>query len=354
MFSTLFGFCLLGAGAQAAPWAEVDAIWAPDAAGEWRRVERSGSAVLVGETTTEVLSVGLDLKEGARIRTTQARVRIRLGKKGQMVVRPASDVELTQGGVRQAVGEVFYSVEGAFRVQYRGVEAAVEGTQFTVGPDTGGEGVTVAVGEGRVRVAALGESVVVGAGSLSEVLPGGAPVPAFSMDAGAQSSFRSLRKQLGLPSSSLAILSTQSIGALNGGWNTGLRVQGRMRLNPGLRLVVESGLASDLSYFSLHEAVGVERVLGPVSVGLHGDLRLGEAGDCETEVGSSAQVGDAGPLRETKGCEGEVGLGAQVGVSGSLRYRLALPNRLGIETQLRIVYDSKLSGELGLGVSFGF
>jgi len=331
MFSTLFGFCLLGAGAQAAPWAEVDAIWAPDAAGEWHRVDRSGAAVLVGETATEVLRVGLDLKEGARIRTTQARVRIRLGKKGQMVVRPDSDVELTQGGVRQAVGEVFYSVEGAFRVQYRGVEAAVEGTQFTVGPDTGGEGVAVAVGEGRVRVAALGESVVVSAGKLSEVMPGGAPVPAFSMGAGAQSSFRSLRKQLGLPSSSLALLSTQSLGALNGGWNTGLRVQGRMRLKPGLRLVAESGLASDFRYFSLHEAVGVERVLGPVSLGLHGDLRLGEASDCE----------------------GEVGFGAQLGASGSFRYRLALPNRMGIETQLRIVYDSKLSGELGLGVSFG-
>jgi hypothetical protein len=351
MFSTLFGFCLMGAGAQAAPWAEVDAIWAPDAAGEWRRVDRSGAAVLVGETSPEVLRVGLDLKEGSRIRTTQARVRIRLAKKGQMVVRPNSDVELTQGGVRQVVGEVFYSVEGAFRVQYRGVEAAVEGTQFTVGPNTtGGEGVAVAVGEGRVRVASLGESVVVSAGTLSEVLPGAAPVPAFSMDTGVQKSFRSLRKQLGLPSSSLALLSTQSIGALNGGWNTGLRVQGRLRLKPGLRLVAESGLAGDLSYFSLHEAVGLERVLGPVSVGLHGDLRLGEASSCEGAVAavSSETAVEAGAQRK-----GAFGSDARLGVSGSFRYRLALPNRFGLETQLRIAYDSKLSGELGLGVSFG-
>lgn len=336
MISLFFAFCLLGNGAQAAPWAEVDAIWAPDAAGEWKRVERSGAAVLVGETATEVLTVGLDLKEGDRIRTTQARVRIRLRKKGQIVVRPSSDVQLASGGVSQAVGEVFYSVEGAFRVQYRGVEAAVEGTQFTVGPTTGGEGVRVAVGEGRVRVASAGESAagsseLIQAGHLTEVLPGAAVAPAFAMGAAEIGAFRVLKKQLGLPSASVAILSTQSLGAINGGWNTGLRVQGRLRLGPGLRLVAESGLASDFDFFSLHEAVGLERVVGPVGLGLHADIRLGEATDCD----------------------GESGFGAQLGASGSLRYRLALPNRLGLETQLRVTYDSKVSAELGLGVSFG-
>jgi hypothetical protein len=331
MISTFFAFCLLGNGAQAAPWAEVDAIWAPDASGEWKRVDRSGAAVLVGETTTEILTVGLDLKEGDRIRTTQARVRVRLRKKGQLVIRPASDVQLNSGGVSQAVGEVFYSVEGAFRVQYRGVEAAVEGTQFTVGPNTGGEGVRVAVGEGRVRVASSGRSELVQAGQLTEVLSGAGALPAFAMASGEIGDFRKLKKQLGLPSSSVAILSTQSLGAVNGGWNTGLRVQGRLRLSPGLRLVAETGLASDLQFFSLHEAVGVERVVGPVGLGIHADLRLGEASDCD----------------------GEPGFGAQLGASGSFRYRIALPNRFGLETQLRVTYDSNVSAELGLGVSFG-
>lgn len=332
MYLTLFGFCLLGSAANAAPWAEVDAIWAPDAAGQWKRVKSSGAAVLVDEATTEVLTVGFKLEEGQRIRTTQARVRIRLHKKGQLVVRPSSDVQLTEGGTLQAVGEVFYSVEGAFRVQYRGVEAAVEGTQFTVGPDSsGGEGVEVAVGEGRVRVASQGDSVLVKAGYLTEILPNGGPAPALVMNSSAKNAFKGLRKQLGLPSASVALLSTQSVGALNGGWNTGLRVQGRMRLSPGLRVVAESGLSSDLSYFSLHESVGLERVLGPVSLGLHTDVRLGEAADCE----------------------GTTGLGVKIGGSGSLRYRLALPHGIGIETQLRLGYDSTVSGELGLGVSFG-
>lgn len=332
MFLTLFGFCLLGSAANAAPWAEVDAIWAPDAAGEWRRVDSSGAAVLVGENTTEVLAVGFNLEEGQRIRTTQARVRIRIRKKGQLVVRPSSDVQLTKGGALQSVGEVFYSVEGTFRVQYRGVEAAVEGTQFTVGPDSsGGEGVEVVVGEGSVRVAAQGGSVLVKAGHLTEILPNGAPASALVMSSSAKSAFRGLRKQLGLPSASLALMSTQSLGALNGGWNTGLRLQGRLRLTPGTRVVAESGLSSDLSYFSLHESVGLERVLGPVSLGIHTDVRLGEAVDCT----------------------GETGLGVRVGGSGSVRYRLALPHGIGVETQLRLGYDSTVSGELGLGVSFG-
>jgi hypothetical protein len=51
--------------------------------------------------------------------------------------------------------------------------------------------------------------------------------------------------------------------------------------------------------------------------------------------------------------EGATGLGVKIGGSGSLRYRLALPHGIGLETQLRIGYDSTVSGELGLGVSFG-
>ena len=134
MIPSILALCLLQ-GADAASWGEVDAIWAPDATGTWKRTDRTGGALLVGEGSEEVLSVGLELEEGARIRTTQARVRIRLKKRGQVVVRPESDVRLDEGGVLQDLGEVFYSVEGAFRVQYRGIEAAVEGTQFVVGQE---------------------------------------------------------------------------------------------------------------------------------------------------------------------------------------------------------------------------
>ena len=163
MIASIFALSLLQ-GADAATWGEVDAIWAPDASGSWRRVDRSGGAHLLEGEEEAVLAVGQELEEGAHIRTTQARVRIRLRKRGQVVVRPESDVRLDAGGVLQDVGEVFYSVEGTFRVKYRGVEAAVEGTQFVVGPGEGDETVQVSVGEGRVRVASAGESSLVRGG----------------------------------------------------------------------------------------------------------------------------------------------------------------------------------------------
>jgi hypothetical protein len=347
MFSTLLGsgllgFSLLGGAAHAAPWAEVDAIWAPDATGQWRRVDRSGAAVRVGESNEEVLRVGFDLDEGDRIRTTQARVRIRLRKKGQIVVRPESDVQLVHGGVLQEVGEVFYSVEGAFRVQYRGIEASVEGTQFTVGPDADGEGIEVVVGEGRVRVASQNESVLVRAGRVAQVLPGAKPSIPVAMSPATKAAFRGLRQKLGLPSASVSLLSTQSIGALNGGWNTGFRVQGRLRIFPGVRLVAESGMASDLTHFSLHESLGLERSLGPLSMAVNGDLRLGKVTSCQGEKDFGA-----------RSCQGEKAFGTRVGASTILRYRLPLPHGIGLETQLRLSYDGQLSGELGLGVSFG-
>ena len=102
MFSTLLGLTLLSGAAQAAPWAEVDAIWAPDASGQWRRVEDSGAAVRVGEEAEEVLKVGLDLDEGDRIRTTQARVRVRL-RNSSGGVRTTKNVAPADGPPRVAL-----------------------------------------------------------------------------------------------------------------------------------------------------------------------------------------------------------------------------------------------------------
>ena len=322
---------LLSGSAIAAPWAEVDAIWAPDESGKWRRVDQSGSAILVEGEKEQVLSVGQDLEKGDQIKTTQARVRIRLSKKGQMVVRPNSELVLTERGTLQKIGEVFYSVEGAFRVQYRSVEAAVEGTQFVVGDTANSEAVEVRVGEGRVRVASASESVLVRAGERTEVSAGSVPVAPSIMASTLLKDFKSVRRHVGLPSSSVAILNTQRIegGAL--AWDTGLRIQGRVRLAPGIRALFETGFASDLERFHLKESAGVEAAVGPIGLALSTDLLLGEMTDCV----------------------GETQFGAKIGASGMMRVRIPLPHDVAIESQLRLAYDGAVSGELGLGVSFG-
>lgn len=332
MIASIFALSLLQ-GADAATWGEVDAIWAPDASGSWRRVDRSGGALLLEGEEEAVLAVGQELEEGAHIRTTQARVRIRLRKRGQVVVRPESDVRLDAGGVLQDVGEVFYSVEGTFRVKYRGVEAAVEGTQFVVGPGEGDETVQVSVGEGRVRVASAGESSLVRGGYGIEVRAAEAPAAAVALSPALYKKFRGVRSQLGLPSASVAVLGTGSLSADGLDMQRGLRIQGRIRLAPGMRLVVETGVNGDASRFHLQESLGVETAVGPLGFGVHGDLDIGESVDCDGEVRP---------------------VGVRVGASSTFRFRKSLPHAWGIESQLRLRYDGSISGELGLGVSRGF
>ncbi|MEC7242749.1 MAG: hypothetical protein VXW32_16065 [Myxococcota bacterium] len=332
MIASIFALSLLQ-GVDAAVWGEVDAIWAPDASGTWRRTDRSGGALLLEGTEESVLEVGQELEEGAQLRTTQARVRIRLRKRGQVVVRPESEVRLEQRGVLQDVGEVFYSVEGTFRVLYRGVEAAVEGTQFSVGPGAGDGTVQVSVGEGRVRVASAGESSLVLGGEGLEVLPSSVPQSAVVLTSAALKELRAVRRELGLPSASVSVLGTGSLSMQGLEFQRGLRVQGRIRLAPGMRLVVESGFSGDASRFHLEESVGVETAVGPLGFGVHGDLEVGESVDCEGEV---------------------TPVGVRIGASSTFRYRLSIPHSWGIESQLRLRYDGEISGELGLGVSRGF
>ena len=105
MIASIFALSLLQ-GADAAVWGEVDAIWAPDASGTWRRTDRSGGALLLEGTEESVLEVGQELEEGAQLRTTQARVRIRLRKRGQVVVRPESEVRLEQRPQRAGIWRV--------------------------------------------------------------------------------------------------------------------------------------------------------------------------------------------------------------------------------------------------------
>ena len=312
---------------EAAPFAEVDAIWAPDASGVWRRVERSGSALRVKEGGEEVLHVGFDLEEGDRVRTTQARLRLRL-KKGQMVIRPESDVLIQAEGVLQKVGEVFYSVEGNFRVQYRGVEAAVEGTQFTVGGDE--SAVDVTVGEGRVRVASEGESVLVGAGQTTRVAVGAMPAAPSVLQGLSKQTYLQLREKLGLPTASVALLG--SGGLSSNDRIGGLRVQGRLRLLPGLRMVAETGFRSNGERFSLQESLGIESRLGPLGWAVNGELALGEQVDCD------------GTIRP---------IGARLGASSTLRFRVPLAHNWGLENQVRLAYDGQISAELGWGVSLG-
>jgi len=93
------------------------------------------------------------LAPGDQVRAELARVELRLATGARLNLSEGSALVLGERGVLQELGEVYYRLRGAFRVEYGVVDTVVEGTRFVVrGPEPGASGVTVRVDEGAVRV----------------------------------------------------------------------------------------------------------------------------------------------------------------------------------------------------------
>jgi hypothetical protein len=245
--------------ALAAPWAEIDAVWE-----DGREVRLSEAVTVDGEPAR----LGMDLNEGDVVVVgPEAQLRIVYERGDQVVLYSDTEVTLGENTLLQELGTVFLDLEGAFKVLYGEVEAAVEGTRYEVAGD--GATTTVRVSEGAVRVTAGGESVVVLAGEMT-VVDGTPATPTETA--------RWTPDGLGPPRT--------QVGVMGGGaWILGaphaeLRAYGRRRITPGWQAALSIGIESSGGRFHMPLAVGIERRFWRTAVGVEGMFFLGPETDC--------------------------------------------------------------------------
>lgn len=149
--------------AQDPALAVVTLVTEQDDAGRWRNADPASSAFRIRGGEELPLRDGMDLAIGDTIRADLARVEVRYASGERLNLTEGTTVTLTaERSLLQELGEVYYRLRGAFRVEYGTVETVVEGTRFVVvgEGEPAGSIVRVRVDEGRVRVS-NGESEVV-------------------------------------------------------------------------------------------------------------------------------------------------------------------------------------------------
>ncbi|MFT5680543.1 MAG: hypothetical protein ACI8RZ_001449 [Myxococcota bacterium] len=345
---TLF-LWLLSAVAMAESPPVVDALWSVDADGVLTSVKETGEAFVVRGAVQEPLAVGTVLSTGELVRTNNARVRIRMDSDQQIVLGEDSILRLDalegERTVYQQAGDIFYRVRGYFKVSYGTVEAAVEGTEFIVRIAADGT-VSVEVLQGVVRVSEERGEVVVQRGEGSQVAPNQPPATPLPLPRGTDdSSATNLRTNLGAPRASIsALLGVASSEDGNGFLpnsvlpDATIRIIGRYRLTPGLRLTADTGIVTGSGRFFLPQSVGIERRLaGPLSLG-------------------ASAVALIGGMACTTGTDIRLGAAATAALRLPITYTLSLDSlaRLGTTASLRTDATPELLYDLALGVRLGF
>ena len=144
-----------------------------------RKLSRQVSVVRDG--VEEPASVGMRLSSGDAVRTaegtcvveTPAGFRIEVGERSQLRLAPT---------ILQRLGEIFYSVQGAFRVDVGEVQLLVEGTAFKVANGLDGAG-NLAVTEGLVQASAPAGAQAASAPSTLDFTPeAAAPARAMTLE----------------------------------------------------------------------------------------------------------------------------------------------------------------------------
>lgn len=325
-------WALCGA-ALAAPFAVVDALSTPDARGQWRPVEETAQATVLVDGQPVPLRVGMELAEGATVRTLEARVRIELGPGERLHVSEGAELQVGERSVTQVLGEVYYRVRDRFTVDYGRVETAVDGTRFSVsGPDP----VTVRVTKGQVRVSHEGAPegsapYVLRRGDAVTVAQDGTSQGVQPRTLGPGRVTRSLGRTwlLGRPRLQLGLLAG---GALAGGGGlTGLRLDAGLALPGRLRLVADLGARTD--------AAGTLRV--PLGLGLRWGPGAWSVG---AQVLSTVED-------QTLACGGRTLL--HVGGVGTLRGELALGRNISLLADLRGGYADAVLAEAAVGIGVG-
>jgi hypothetical protein len=319
----LFALLLWVSTALAGPWAEIDAVW-EDQEGRWRGVAASDQGRV---NDTPGLVRGQELVEQDRVETSGARVRIRFDSGEQIVVEPQGRLVLEDRGVLQELGEALYDVRGVFQVRCQGVEAAVEGTRFTVALLEDGT-VEVTVLEGVVKVTDVDGQVRVVRGEMARGLPDG-QAPTATSSGGAAAGAKALSRQLSLPRLSGGVVVGGAFAAQSLQLQT--RLTGRARLTPGLWLSTDLGIETFDARFHLPLSAGLETQLGPVALGLQSHNLLGQ------EVCPDGSV-------ETR---------LHPGAVASVRWMQGLPGPFAVELQVRAGYARDVFVDGGVGISAG-
>lgn len=231
------------------PFATVALVAEPDDAGRWRAVDPAAAAVRVRDGVETPIAAGMALAVGDTLRADLARIEVRYHTGERLNLTEGTTLTLTEDrSVLQELGEVYYRVRGAFRVQYGTVETVVEGTRFVVLGAQGGAAVRVRVDEGRVRVSnSEGDAPVARGESIDMPLAG----PAATAPVSARPTPRDVARTfpLGRPRLVLGALATggalvqtgevpADISLLRGSY--GLRLSAGLGIARMLRLQVDS------------------------------------------------------------------------------------------------------------------
>jgi len=283
------------------------------------------------------LGIGTVLVPGDRILCTRARVVIRRGDDEYIHVHEGGEVTLTaERSIVQSLGEVYYRVRDAFRVEYGSIETTVEGTRFLV---VGGEAgdATVSVDEGIVTVRTPAGAQAVAAGQTLLATPTAAPPVPSKWSSRAQGQALSKTVGMGRPR---VLLGALAQGSLTGSSADTLSSVGALQVRPlasirvagPVRVLLEPGVA-----------VGSHTLQVPVNAGM--ELMV-----ARFAFGATAAVTRE---RRTADCGAEQEL---LHLSGAGHARAALP--LGRHLQLlgaaRVGRSTVWSGELGAGVGWVF
>jgi len=328
---------------QEAPTYIVDGVAVPGFGGEMTALadgQQTAAARVFNAANPEggPLSPGMALAAGDRIVCTRARVVIRRGDETIHVMEGA-EVELTaERTTLQRMGEVYYQVREAFKVQYGSVETTVEGTRFlVVGEQPGAGPVRVAVDEGTVRVATPEGSQLVGAGSALTAAPGAAPPSAAAWPARAKGAALAKTVGMGRPRFMVGMLvqgawTGASADTLRGVGAAQLRPIGSIRLAGPVRAVIEPGVAGGARTLQLPVNAGLELSMFGISAG--GTLTT----TYETR-------------RETCGAEQEL---LHIGGAGHVRAEVPLGRHVRALGSARVGVASVLNAELGAGIGWAF
>jgi hypothetical protein len=309
--------------AWAGPYAVVDALWTPDAAGRWHPVRETGEVVRIGDRQ-EPLAVGDALAQGDRVVVAEARARLRLAGGEAIVLDAGADVVLEERGVLQQLGDALYHVRDAFRVRYGYVEAAVDGTRFAVLTPEPAADPVVAVVDGRVTVSGGGEPVPLrGRGATA------GPGPRAWSDS-ERARVRELLRLQGPPR--LAIGAFAGFGAAGDGFAGQLRLDGRLRVGRSVGLVGSAAVVGTGDRFHLAPALGAEQWIGPGALGVAALLRVGPASEA------------CGPAR----------IRILPGAALTGRWRVPLGGPWGWDVGLEAGWAGGPYGDLGTGVSLAW
>jgi hypothetical protein len=315
-------------------FAVVDAVYVPTATGGWRATQASPDArhTPAGAATDAGVRVGLVVEEGDLVASGPARLRLRLRGDEVIVVEPGTVFEAGPRTIQQRAGELFQRLHGAFRVRFGLVEAAVEGTRFTVTTDEdGGE---VAVDAGSVRVGAPGApGVVVTRGEAVAVAPGSdAVTPSAQRPAP-----RGRARALGPARHALSLELGGGITTLSphGAWRLG----GRFTVARALVLSVEAGQRFDAGQFSVPASFGLGLRGGATSIEVAAALRVGAGVRCDPE---------------DPACPGERAVLVDPGVHVALRHDVPVAGRLHLVLDLRAGWVGAPVAEASAGLALGF